>query len=151
MLQERHIIRLSSCFSAYFGFCPTGQQVSESVAMFSWGSFSGLTFLKAICLPTDLSNLTNLGVFTGAEINVCVFPIWQLLTARDSLLVELNYRLAYATWFSGINLMRILGFWHQFFYSLNFKQVGEAFSRDFRLLLAKRLEITLVKTRPVCM
>ena len=37
------------------------------MAVFSRGGFSGLTDLFAICLPTDLSVLTNLGVFTGAE------------------------------------------------------------------------------------
>ena len=44
------------------------------LAVFSRGGFSGLTFLKAICL----------GVFTGRCWNAGVFPIWQLLIARDN-------------------------------------------------------------------
>ena len=44
---------------------------SLTLAMFSRGGFSGLTFLKVICLPSDLSDLTiNLGLFTGAEMHV---------------------------------------------------------------------------------
>ena len=44
------------------------------------------------------------------------------VTASDSLLVEINYRLALATWFGGLNLMRIL---LKFADSLNFKRVGK--------------------------
>ena len=40
------------------------------MAVFLRGGFSGLIFLKAIWLPTDLSDLTNLGVFTGVEMYV---------------------------------------------------------------------------------
>ena len=38
--------------------------ITYTLIVFSRGGFSGLTFLKAICLPT------NLGVFTGAEMHV---------------------------------------------------------------------------------
>ena len=65
--------------------------------------------------------------------------------------MEINYRLAFkATWFSGLNLMRISGFWRQFSYSLYFKRVAkrQLFSQDFWSSPAKRLEKKLVKTRP---
>ena len=45
------------------------------------------------------------------------------ITASDSSLAETNYLFAYATWFGGLNLMRIL---LKFAESLNFKRVGKA-------------------------
>ena len=59
------------------------------LAALSRGSFSGLTFLKAICL----------GVFTGRCWNAGVFPIWQLLIARDNFrLLTSVLLLAYFKW-----------------------------------------------------
>ena len=100
--------------------------IRELKAVFSRQQLSRLTFLKVVCLQTSPSDLKVIPIFTSKikwGVSTChcknknnknskpvVFPMW--ITASDSSL---------ATWFGGLNLMRIL---LKFADSLNFKPGG---------------------------